>query len=295
LPKKAVAVDSARDRVVVLFEDGGFQLLELADPLAPLLLAEYTRPEKFENYEGVRVRGDEVILYGQDGLQIIRLSAEGMEPVASRERGDVGSLVGVEPVGDDLLVAGSHGLLRVPGDGTPPQRIMRRVVRGLAAVSDTLVFTDGDTIYMSTLELLNERRVLAQLRTGREFAPGRVRALGDKVIVIGQRGVLIFDLSNPQRPRQLARLTYELTGRVEDASLVGGRIALLGSRGIQLLDQHAQRVVESVDVKPGLRVVRMDRHLLVAGGQELQVVDATPFRVWDSGTGSATETPASPQ
>jgi hypothetical protein len=295
LPKKAVAVDSARNRVVVLFEDGGFQLLDLADPLAPVLLAEYTHAEKFENYEGVRIRGDEVILYGQDGLQTIRLTAEGIESVASSGRGDVGSIVGVEPVGDDLLVAGSHGLLRVPGDGTSPQRIMRRVVRGLAAVGDTLVFTDGDTIYMSTLELLKERRVLAQLRTGREFAPGRVRALGDKVVVIGQRGVLLFDLSDPQRPRQLARLKYDLTGRVEDVSLVGGRIALLGSRGLQLLDQHAQRVVESIDVKPGLRVVRMDRHLVVAGGQELQVVDATPFLVWDSNTGSATATPASPQ
>jgi len=295
LPKKVVAVDSARDRVVVLFEDGGFQLLELADPLAPMLLAEYTRPEKFESYEGVRIRGDEVLLYGQDGLQIIRLTAEGMKSVASYERGDVGSIVGVEPVGDDLLVAGSRGLSRVPADGTPPQRIMRRAVRGLAAVGDTLVFTDGDTIYMSTLELLNERRVLAQLRTGREFAPGRVRALGDKVAVIGQGGVLLFDLSNPKRPRQLARLRYELTGRVEDVSLVGGRIALLGSRGIQLLDQHAQRVVESVDVKPRLRVIRMNRHLVVVGGRELQVVDATPFLVWDSGRGSATATPASPR
>jgi hypothetical protein len=171
---------------------------------------------------------------------------------------------------------------------------MRRAVRGLAALGDTLVFTDGDTVYISTLELLRERRVLDQHRAGREFAPRCVRALGDKAVVIGERGVLIFDLSSPSRPRPLAQLRYEQTGRVEDATLLDGRIALLGARGIQLLDANAQRVVESVDVNPRARLTRMSRHLVLVGDRELQVVDTTPFTTWNSSPASAAETTDSP-
>jgi hypothetical protein len=81
---------------------------------------------------------------------------------------------------------------------------------------------------------------------------------------------------------------------VEDASLLDGRIALLGDRGIQLLDAHAQHVVESVDVKPRARISRMDRHLVVVGGSELQVVDATPFTTWDPLPEPTAQSPASP-
>jgi len=294
LPRKAVAVDAARNRVAVLFEDGSFQILELADPMAPVLLAEYTRTEKFDRYEGLRIRGRQVILFGPAGLEIVRLTPAGTEVVARWERGDVGAISSVEPMGDGLLVASSQGLLLVREGHATPERIMRRVVRGLAALSDTLVFSDGETVYITTLELLRERRILAQLRVGREFAPGRVRALGDKAVVLGERGVLVFDLSDPKQPRSLARLRYEQTGRVEDASLLDGRIALLGDRGIQLLDAHAQHVVESVDVKPRMRISRMDRHLVVVGGSELQVVDATPFTIWDPLPEPTAQSPASP-
>ena len=64
---------------------------------------------------------------------------------------------------------------------------------------------------------------------------------------------------------------------MRDAVRVGGRAFLLGARGVELLDGSGRRVVETVDVAPRERVARSGRHLVIIGGQQLQVMDGLPF------------------
>jgi hypothetical protein len=104
-----------------------------------------------------------------------------------------------------------------------------------------------------------------------------VRVFGARAIVMGARGVLCFDVSDPSRPVLRSRIEMNEVGDVRDAAFLAGRIFLLGDRGLQVLDASGERVVESVDVDPRQLLDAGGRHLVLAGERSLQVVDATPF------------------
>ena len=144
-------------------------------------------------------------------------------------------------------------------------------------MGDTLVFADGESIYVSTLDLLAENRVVAQLKLGRTFGPENVRVLDRAAIVTGPGGALVIDLANPQKPKALAKLAAREIGEVHDAARLRGRIFLVGDRGLQLLSRGLDRVEETIDVGPRRRLSVMGRHLVAADERGLRVVDATPW------------------
>ena len=277
LEKKATAVDAVLGRAVVLFHDGDFQVMGLSDPQKPVVLARYDRKSKLEHFEGVKILGDKVILFGQDGLEIVSFTDQGPTRTATHSRGEVGSVVALVPTDHGLLLASSQGLLLSELDGSNAERIMRRIVHGLDAMGDTLVFTDGESVFVSTLALLRQNRVVSQLRLGREFKPERVRVVDRHAIVMGQGGVVVIDLSEPTKPRVMSKLARNASGLVRDAVRVGDRVFLLGTRGVQLLDGNRTRIVEAIDVAPRLRAARTGRHLVIVGKKQLQVVDGLPF------------------
>ncbi len=277
LKKKVTAVDAVLGRAVVLFSDGDFQLMGLADPEKPVVLARYDRDSKLEHFDGVKIVGDKVILFGQDGLEIVGFSAQGPKAVAKHGRGEVGSVAALVPAKEGLLLASSKGLLLTEADGTNPERVMRRIVRGIDSLGETLVFTDGESIFVSTLAMLRQNRVVAQLRLGREFKPERVRVVERSAVVMGHGGVVVIDLQTPAKPRVVSKLARQKSGQVDDAVRIGKQVFLLGARGVQLLDAKATRIVEVVDVVARERAARIGRHLVVVGDQQLQVVDALPF------------------
>jgi hypothetical protein len=277
LPKKAVAVDTVADRAVVLFDDGDFKVFALSDPNAPLLLAEYVGPQDLQRFDGVRLLANGVAVYGEDGLEIIEFSSEGPRNVLALGRGDVGSIFAVEPMGDDLLLAGSQGLFLVPLNGAKHRRILRRFVLGLAVVGDALIFSDGESIIVSTLAMLQSNRVHAQLRIGKEFAPRRIRAFGNEAVVIGKTAVLLIDLRDPRKPRVKSRIRFDDSGPVYDVTRAGDRLFLIGDRGLQAMDRNLRSVAEAIDVQARYRVASIGRHVVVVGDQWLQVVDATPY------------------
>lgn len=287
LSEPAVAVDTSGSRAVVLFEDGDFQMLELSDPTRPLVLAEYERPKDLKKWSGVRLVDDAAVVFGEDGYEVVRFTAEGCKRVSSRARDEVGSVVGVEKVGDDLLVAGSRGLFLTDLDGAEPARLLGRPTIALARVGSTLAFTDGEAFLLSNVSLLRKNRVLAQLRLGKGFGARTMRAFGTSVVVIGDSGVIALDLASPRRPRVVSRLRSDEVGRVEDVSVAGGRLFLLGQRGVQVVDATGRRALEAVDVSARSRLQPMGRHLVAVGGSELQVVDATPFLAADRARGAA--------
>jgi hypothetical protein len=272
-----VDVDAAGDRSVVLFEDGGFKLIELADPESPLVLAEYRREKDLKKWSRIRIFDDRVAIFGEEGIEFVRFGEQGPERVVARGRGETGTVFALEPLGEGYVIASATGLKLLPAEDAPIQRIMRRVIRGLAVVGDTLVFTDGDSLFVSNLPLLREQRVNAQLRLGRSFGLEQVRAFGSRVVALGIGGVVVMDLSNPDEPKVTAKLYTRNIGRITDVTAVGSRIFLLGERGLQILDSRGVTPAQSIDVQTLTRATNMGRHVVAIGDERLQVVDSTPF------------------
>jgi len=280
LGAELVAVDVAGNRAVALLANGGFQVLQLADPTAPHVIGEYRREgagARLERFDGVRIIGEHVVVFGQDGLEIVRVDGDAIRRVSAYSRGQVGSIFALERMGPDLLLGSSKGLLRLSPSGGEAARLMRSAIPALARSGELLLVADEDMLFLSTSALLEQRRVLSQERLGRDFAVDRIRVFGSTAFVLGKGGLIVLDVSQPRRVRTIARILPERLGRVDDVERIGSRIFLVGERGVQLLGPRLDRVVEIVDAVPARRAAGMGRHLVTVGEEVLQVVDALPF------------------
>jgi uncharacterized protein (DUF697 family) len=193
------------------------------------------------------------------------------------KRGEIGRVLSLTPLGDSIVLVGAKGMqLLDPVEGTI-QRVMRRVLKSVASAGDTLVFVDGESIYLSSLALLAENRVIAQVKLGKTFGPNNVRVIDNAAVVTGPGGVLVIDVRNPAKPKAVAKLSTREIGTVLDATRVRGRTFLVGERGLQLLNRKLDGVEETIDVGERNRVSVMGRHLVTADRRGFQVVDSTPW------------------
>lgn len=273
-----VAVDARGDRAVAVFEDGSFRIIQLADPEQPLTLARYARTTALEKFDGVAMLGDQIAIYGDDGLELVGFSGGDARPIARWTRGEIGSLSSLELIGDRLWLGGAKGLLVAPSDlRSAPRRVMRQAVVATARSGDLLLVADEDTLFLSTPTLLGEGKILGQLRVGRDFGTKRIGAYGHTVVVVGGGGVIAIDASNPRAPRVAARVLPGRVGAVSDVARIGSRIFIAGDRGLQVLAPSLDRVAEVLDVAPLERVVALGRHVVGVGEKHLQVVDGLPF------------------
>lgn len=275
--KPAVAVAMAGSRAVVLFGDGDLEMLDVADPANPALIAEYRRVRDLARFEGVTLARSRVVMFGPDGIEIVRLGSQGLEREAVYGRDAVGSIVGVEGFGDELVAAGNRGLLWIGSAEQGIRQLAPQEMLGLARLGDRLLFTDGISLRISTLPLLKAGRSEGELRLGRGFRPSRVHAAGASAVVLGDRGTAWVDVSTPSKPRVRSRVDAAEVGEVRDAVSVGGRLFLLGVRGLQVSDASGERVVDSADVGALQRLEATGRHLVLVGDNNLRVVDTTPF------------------
>ncbi|MBW2228800.1 MAG: hypothetical protein JRH17_00330 [Deltaproteobacteria bacterium] len=280
LKGEVVDIDAAGDRVAVLYENGHFQLIELADPEAPLVLAEYERPNDMKKWSGVTILGNRVAVFGEEGIEMVAFGKEGPYVELSYDRSQIGTVFALEPYGQYLAAAGARGLMLIDLERGVVKHVMRRVIKSLAVVGDDLVFTDGESLFVSNIKLLRQKRVSAQMKLGRAFGLWRIRSFAPRAVAIGHAGALVLDLSQGDKPVVTARLDNKEAGRVTDAAAVRGRIFLLGDRGLQMMDARATRLVESIDVLPQTRVATMGRHVVAVGDEHLQVVDAAPLTPW---------------
>lgn len=274
--KPPAAIEVVGSRAIVLFGDGDFQMFDIGDPASPVLLADYHRPRDLAKFDGVRAGVGELAIFGPEGIEIVRLGQKGPQRVAVHGRDEVGSVNEVIRIGSELVVASNHGLLAADPSGGF-KKLVPRPILGLERMGDRLLFTDGASLYVATLPLLRAGRIEAELRIGRGFGPSRVRVTGTTALVIGSRGLLRVDLSNPAQPRAVSRIEVSEVGSIGDAAVLGGRVFLLGQRGLQVSDRGGERVVDSVDVTPRGRLATSGRHLVAIGPDGLQVVDATAF------------------
>lgn len=289
--RPVVDLDGLGDRTVVLYEDGDFELIGLADPTEPVKLASYSRSEDYKKWTGIRVLGGRVAIYGEEGLELVRFTSAG--PVAEKtwSRGEIGRVLSLAPLGDSLVLVGAKGMQILDLAGGEPRQVMRRVLTSVATAGETLIFADGESIYLSNLALLAEGRVIAQMKLGKTFGPNHVRVLDNAAIVTGPGGALVIDIRNPNQPKAIAKLSTRDIGDVVDATRVRGRVFLVGARGLQLLTRQLDRVEETIDVGERNRVSVMGRHLVTGNDRGIQVVDATP---WSEGQLPAAPSPSQP-
>ena len=272
-----VSVDVIDHRAVVSFEDGSFRIVDLSDPTAPQVVAQYARPRDLTKWSGVRFVDGRVVIFGQDGLEIIGFDSGTPKRLRAVGRSKVGSIVAVEKVDAGLLVAGTRGLLLVKGGVAEPQLLIERNVLGAAMRGDRVVFTDGSSLFVSSLPSLFQQKAEAELRLEKGFGASRVRIWGGFAVVLGQREVLLVDVSNPLKPELRARVSIAVAGETNDALVVRGRLFLLGDRGLQVTDASGRHIDDSADVSARTRVSAAGRHLVMIGDAGLQVVDTTPF------------------
>ncbi len=272
-----VAVEVAGPRAIALHPDGSFQIFDLADPVRPVLLGEYRRPRDLSHFGGLATSADRIVIYGEDGIEVVHLGGSGAVRERVIDRGSVGSISGLEFVEGGMLAAGNRGLLWLGPDGGAPRTLVAGEVFDLARVGDRMLFVDGTSLRIATLPGLLQGRLEGELRLGTGFRPTGVRSEGRTAIVFGDGGLVRVDLSRPSQPRALSRLASDEIGAIEDAVLLAGRLFALGRRGLQVAAPSGERILESADVVARRRLAAAGRHLVLIGESSLQVVDATPF------------------
>lgn len=271
------AVSAELGRAVALFGDGSFREVDLADPNQPGVLWEYARPPDLSAFSGVRRLDGRVVLFGEDGIEVVVPSADGPMVVRRLDRAQTGAVTGVEVVGDHWIVAGSRGLLRVPIDEGAPEELSGNALRGLARTERDLWAIDDEHLYRVPVEGAHPGPVAPVMRLERGMRPIGLRAGADTALVWDDRSILVLDLSVPARPRLRMRLRARDVGQITDAAVVDGHAFLVGARGLQVLDLERGRVIDSVDVEGRLALDASGRHLVVVGPDRLQVVDVTAW------------------
>lgn len=277
LDKPIASLAISGSRAIVLFTDGDLEMFDLGDPEQPVPIGAYRRKRDLSRWSGLHLAGDRVVLYGPDGIEIVELREGRFAPALALDRGKVGTIVAVESVGRELFAAGARGLVHIDPQQGQREVLFERPVYGLARSGEHLLFTDGASLYVSTRALLRERRLEAELRLGRGFGPAALRVDEGQLIVIAQRGVAVIDISQPRQPRLASRIDTTEAGALRDAARIGGRLFLLGERGLQLTDAQGAHVVDAACVAARLQVAPAGRHLVMIGEKSLQVVDTTPF------------------
>ncbi|UCE87404.1 MAG: hypothetical protein JSU66_06735 [Deltaproteobacteria bacterium] len=277
LRQASVALATAGDRAIVLSRDGTFRVLNIADPANVEFVSEYVRPRDLTEWSGVHVWGRRIAIFGHDGAEIVALRPARPTLVRAFGREQVGSIRAAAAVDGVLLLGGNRGLFAVSDDGSSVTPLRAGPIHALARMGARILFVDDSAFHVSTLEALRAGQIAGSVRLGRVFGPARIRpsALGASLVANGS--VTRLDVSNPAQPRIAGQLRAKHVGVVNDAVWIGGRMFLLGERGLQLLGPRGERVVDSADVRARMRVDATGRHLVAIEENHLQVIDATPL------------------
>jgi hypothetical protein len=264
-------------RAIALSPNGSFRELDLSDPGSPHVVATYKRPAGVARFSGVQRVGDRVIVFGEDGLEVVARAGRSYRLRFALDRGSVGAVSGLEEVDGHLLVAGTRGLIRVSLDSGEAERILDRALRGIARRGETLLVIDDQWLYTGSAQHPRP----TGFSTAAEFGRGleaRILRVGDGLaIVVGARGIAAFRISGSGSAQALARPRSSVIGSVNDAAIVGGSVFLIGERGLQVFDPVRGRVVDGVDVAGRAALGASGARLIAIGNDQLEVVDASPW------------------
>jgi len=271
-----VDVDATFDRAVILFEDGRVQLLELSNPDRPVWLGDYRRTRDLKQWSGVKILGEKIVIFGEEGIELVsaRGAASGSKDLG-RDR--IGGVRALAQIGSDWVLGGPAGLRVLDPETGELEDLLDRPIFGLGVRGDTLVFTDGEGLFVSTIPLLREERVSAHFRLGRELGLTRIRTFDGGALAVGAGGVVVIRIPHQGKPEVVAKFLSEEVGVVHDGLVADGRIFLIGKRGLQFVEGGNNRVIDSADVEEMSRVAVMGRHLIASGNHHIQVVDLSDW------------------
>ncbi len=277
-----VAIDVRGDRGAVLLAGGGIEYLDVASPAQPKVLARYRRSRDLARWTGLRVLpGDRVAAYGANGMEIVEFSARAPTRLGAWEAPELGVIRDASTHGSTLLAVGSKGAFAFrTAQATPvPHRLVEGDYVGVAV--------RGDRVYLvssTRLEVASPKQLLSHL-TGTKIPLGdrlqvrRARLSNDSLWLLGDTAVIGFDLRSGDRPVPAARLDSETLGVLTDVAADHDHLYLLGDRGLQVASASGKRVLDAIQVSGDRGVASKGRYLLVAGGQMVDVLDLSPYRL----------------
>jgi hypothetical protein len=264
-------------RAIALSPDGSFRELDLSDPAAPRVIAHYKHAPGISRFSGVYRTGNRVVLFGEDGLEVVAREGAVFRRVFALDRGVAGAVIGVEEVDGQLLAAGTRGLVRTPQDGGPVERLYDRPLRGMARSGDMLLVLDEQWLYSGSARDPRPAGFAKVAELGRGLAARGVRIGGVVAVVFGASGIACFDVSGGAPARALLRPKAGTLGSVTDVTVVGGSVFVIGDRGLQVWDPQRGRIVDAVDVKGRAALDAAGGYVVAIGGDRLEVVDVTPW------------------
>jgi hypothetical protein len=276
-PTPIAGVGGELGRAIAVSSDGTFREVDLSDPAHPRLVAQYARPAPPGRFSGARRLAGRVVLFGEDGVEVIAREGNAYRRVAALDRGVVGAVAGVEEHEGRLLVAGTRGLVRVGLDGGAAERLVERPLRGIARAGTTLYLLDDQWLYGGPLADPRATSFFTVADVGRTLEPRLLRVGNGIAVVVGGRGIATYALAGTGAARPLARPRTSSIGAVSDALVLGGSVFALGERGLLVLEPHSGRIRDSVDVDARFKLDAAGGSLVAIGGERLDVVDATPW------------------
>ena len=271
-------------RAVALSPDGSFRELDLSDPTDPRVIGHYARPAPTGHFSGARRIAGRLVLFGEDGIEVVTRQGDSYQRVAVLDRGSVGAVTGVEESEGHILAAGTRGLVRFSLDGGPVERLIDRPLRGIARVGATLYLLDDEWLYGGPMSNPHATSFVTVAEVGRPLEPRSLHVGNGMAVVVGGRGIAIYALAGTGAARPLARPRVASIGEISDAAILGGSVFAFGERGMLVLEPSSGRIIDSVDVEGRVALGAAGGQILAIGGDRLDVVDALP---WTTSTAPA--------
>jgi hypothetical protein len=281
-PDRVVDVDVRSGRAAILFSNGGVEYLDVSSPQEPLVLGRYRRQHDLSKWQGVRVLSDDrVIVFGQDGLEIVEMSRAKTTRLAARESSDVGSIHDAAVYDDStLLMVGNKGAwaVRLETPELTPHRLVQRNYVGIVVRNPYIYLVGTDWIDTATAKQLVRKLTGPSRSLGSNFRARKVRLTSDGLFVFGEKEIAQLGLEHPDRPTPIAKLDPEKLGRVSDIVADGRHLYLVGDRGLQVADPKGEWIADRIQISAARSVVSRGRFLYLAGGNSFEILDLSPYR-----------------
>jgi hypothetical protein len=279
--QRVVGIDVRGDRAAVLFKSGSVEYLDVSSPLDPKVLGQYRRQPDLSEWLGVRVLPDDrVVIYGHDGIEVVKMARVRATKLVERESSDVGSIRDAALYDDGtLLMVGNKGAwaIRLETPELQPHRLIQRDYVGIAVRGPYVYLLGRDHLDWGTAKQVARKLTGGQLRLG-SLEAEKVRLMNDSLYVFGRKAIVEFSLQQPQKPVPVAKIDPENLGRVSDLVADGSHIYLVGDRGLQVADHSGEWIADRIQVQADRSAAARGRFLYLAGGSDLEILDMSPYR-----------------
>lgn len=277
------AIHITGDRAIALLRDGSFRSIAVADPAHPAVVAHIRARRELVDYEGVRRFANAIVAFGQDGMRVMAIGGDGdVGEVASWDRGEVGAVRDLTRIGDDLIVVSSRGVLQVPIRGGDITLLINGKLKAVAHSGDRVYLLDDQWLYAAKSGAIRRDAVKGLAHFERGFDAKALHIAGPIAAVVGEKEVMCLYVGGSGRAKVMSRLRREEVGDVHDVAILGGRVFLLGNRGLQVVDPRRGVVLDSVDVDARQSLSATGRLLVAGGDKGVELVDATPWMLTGS-------------